>query len=114
VRLTVLTTPDLAAAYRLAGTATLARSSAAEAELTLRELLEEGLDGVIAVHQPFLDALPAELTDRLERLESALVVGLPSAEAATGGEDRRTRLLRMLRHAVGYEMTFESEEGGSS
>ncbi len=113
MRLTVLTTPDLAPAYRLAGTGTIARESAAEAEATLRELLEGQVRGVIAVHQPFLDTLPAELREELERLDCALVVALPSGESPAEPEDRRTRLLRMLRHAIGYEMTFESDEGGS-
>lgn len=109
----MLTTDELAPAYRLAGTATIACSTAAQSEARLRELLDDGFAGVIAVHQPFLDALPRGLVDELERIDSAVVVGLPDGARPTEAEDRQARLRRLLREAVGYEITFESQEGSS-
>jgi vacuolar-type H+-ATPase subunit F/Vma7 len=110
MRLTVLTTPELALGYRLAGAGTRACSSAAEAETVLRELLERRVEGVIAVHRAFLDDLDEGLRDVFEQRDSTLIVALPSGESPERAEERRSRLLRLLRHAVGYEMTFESEE----
>ena len=111
MRLTVLTTPELAPAYRLAGTATLVCSSATEAAAALRELRDGGHEGVIAVHRPFLDELDAAFREELDKRQSALVVGLPSGDAPEAAKERRARLLRLLRPAVGYEMPFESEPG---
>jgi vacuolar-type H+-ATPase subunit F/Vma7 len=107
-RLLVLTTRELAAGYRLAGAATVEVGSPAEAEAQLEELLDRE-DGVIAVHAPYFHALGRALRRRLEALRTPLVVPLPAGLTADQVEDRRERLLRMLRQAVGYEITFGDE-----
>jgi vacuolar-type H+-ATPase subunit F/Vma7 len=107
--LLVLTTGALSTAYRLAGTATVACSSSAEAETRLREQLQNRFEGVLAVHQPYLDEMPRDLIDELGRLDWVLVVGVPEGLHDRQVEDRRARLLRLLREAVGYEITFEGQ-----
>jgi vacuolar-type H+-ATPase subunit F/Vma7 len=107
-RLLVITTPELAAGYRLAGASTLAVGSVAEAASRLEELLERE-DGVIALHGPYFRALPRPLRRRLDALRTPLVVALPAGTAPEEAEDRRERLLQMLRQAVGYELTFSDE-----
>jgi vacuolar-type H+-ATPase subunit F/Vma7 len=107
-RLLVLTPPELSAGYRLAGVATLEIRSPAEATTRLEELLRHE-DGVIAVHAPYFHALGRSLRRRLEALSTPLVVPLPASTSADEAQDRRDRLLRMLRQAVGYEITFSDE-----
>jgi vacuolar-type H+-ATPase subunit F/Vma7 len=107
-RLLVLTTPDLAAGYRLAGVAVVEVASAAEAATQLEELLERE-HGVIAVHAPYFRALSRSLRQRLDTLRAPLVVALPAGMTDDHAEDRRRRLLEMLRQAVGYEITFGDE-----
>jgi vacuolar-type H+-ATPase subunit F/Vma7 len=104
-RLLILTTRDLAVGYRLAGAATVEVASAAQAADALGSLLA-GEDGVIAVHGPYYDALPAPLRRRLDSLRIPLVIRLPAGAAAEPGGDRRQRLLELLRQAIGYEITF--------
>ena len=107
-RLLVLTTPDLAAGYRLAGVAVVEVASAAEAATQLEELLERE-HGVIAVHAPYFHALSRSLRQRLDTLGAPLVVPLPAGMTDDQADDRRRRLLEMLRQAVGYEITFGDE-----
>jgi vacuolar-type H+-ATPase subunit F/Vma7 len=107
-RLLVLTTPELATGYRLGGVATIEVASPAEAAARLEELLERE-DGVIAVHAPFFHALDRPLRRRLDALRAPLVVALPASTTAEQAQDRRQRLLQMLRQAVGYEITFGDE-----
>jgi vacuolar-type H+-ATPase subunit F/Vma7 len=107
-RLIVLTTPELAAGYRLAGAATRAIESVADAADTVHELLAAGGEGdVIAVHEPFFNALDAPLRRRIDSLVSPLVVALPGGEGAHAEAERRAQHLRVLWEAVGYEITFE-------
>jgi vacuolar-type H+-ATPase subunit F/Vma7 len=101
-RLLVLTTRELAAGYRLAGVTVLEVASSEDAATQLEDLLEQE-DGVIAVHAPFFHGFPRPLRRRLDARLTPLVVPLPAAG------DRRTRLLRMLRQAIGYEITFGDE-----
>jgi V/A-type H+-transporting ATPase subunit F len=107
-RLLVLTTEELATGYRLAGAAVQEVASAAEAGERLEHLLQAE-DGVIALHAPYFHALGRPLRRRLEALSVPLVVPLPAGATPEEAEDRRERLLKLLRQAVGYEVTFRDE-----
>lgn len=113
-RLIVLTTPELAPGYRLAGATTVSASSPQEAEATLRELVDEGGErGVIAVHEAYHARLDRELRRRFDESLKPLVVPLPEGEPVEAAGGRRERLLKMLWQAVGYEITFDAEGGTS-
>lgn len=107
-RLIVLTTPELATGYRLAGASALEVSSPEEASALLEELLPHER-GVVAVHEPYFHALDQTLRTRLDALRAPLVVPLPAGASAEDARERRQRLLQMLWQAVGYEITFDSE-----
>lgn len=109
--LTVVTTPELAPGYRLAGAATRSLDSASEAAELLNELLEQPDAGdVVAVHEPFFNAFPATLRRTLDSLASPLVVVLPGGEGAGVEAEHRARHLRILWAAVGYQITFERKD----
>jgi vacuolar-type H+-ATPase subunit F/Vma7 len=107
-RLLVLTTQELAVGYRLAGAATVEVGSPDETEQRLVELLEQER-GVIAVHGPYYYALSRSLRRRLDTTGRPLVVALPAGTVTEEADERRERLLQMLRQAVGYEITFGDE-----
>jgi vacuolar-type H+-ATPase subunit F/Vma7 len=106
--LTVVTTPELEPGYRLAGVATRSVDSAGAAAELLYELLEQPNEGdVVAVHEPFFNALPAALRRRIDSLASPLVVVLPGGEGANVEAERRAQHLRILWEAVGYQIAFD-------
>jgi vacuolar-type H+-ATPase subunit F/Vma7 len=107
-RLIVLTTPELAPGYRLAGAATRAVESVAEAAATLDQLLAAGAEGdVVAIHEPFFNALEAPVRRRIDSLVSPLVIALPGGLGANAEAERRAQHLRVLWEAVGYQITFD-------
>ena len=111
-RLVVLTTPEIAPGYRLAGAATVEVSSAEQAAAEVLDLVDRREErGVIAMHEPFHAALGRNLRRRFDETTEPLVVPLPSGEPGTGDGGRRERLMKMLWQAVGYEITFDSEGG---
>lgn len=111
-RLVVVTTPELAPGYRLAGVATRAAATPAEAIERLHELVAEaGDEAIVAIHEPFLQALEPRERRRLEESMTPLVVRLPAGDGQVGQSDRREQLMRMLGQAVGYQITFEPREG---
>jgi vacuolar-type H+-ATPase subunit F/Vma7 len=107
-RLLVLTTRELAAGYRLGGVTALEVASSEDAATRLEELLDQE-DGVIAVHAPYFRGFARSLRLRLDALRAPLVVPLPAGMTDDQADERRRRLLQMLRQAVGYEITFGNE-----
>lgn len=107
-RLLILTTPELALGYRLAGATTREVATTQEAHAMLEALLEHQ-DGVIAVHAPYFNALPHLFRRRLERIHSPLVVPLPAGTGPERADGRRKQLLDLLRQAVGYGIAFGDE-----
>ncbi|NYF16577.1 vacuolar-type H+-ATPase subunit F/Vma7 [Microbacterium sp. AK009] len=109
-RLIVLTTPDIAPGYELAGAMVFPVSDAAEAWERLVALVDEEQErGVIAVHEPFHAGLSPSQRRRFDESTEPLVVPLPSGEPGGGDEGRRDRLMQLLWQAVGYEITFDAE-----
>lgn len=111
-RLIVITTPELAPGYRLAGVATVPVGSSEEAASRLRELIEVQRErGVIALHEPYHRELDRDLRREIDELQAPLVVSLPAGEGAEDVAEWRERLLRMLLQAVGYEITSGAQRG---
>lgn len=105
-RLIVITTPDLAPGFRLAGATTLlAESPETVAGLLTRLVDVEREDGVIGVHEPFLAGIDGHLRRRLDDLVAPVVVAIPAGDQDRSGW-RRGRLADMLQRAVGREITF--------
>jgi vacuolar-type H+-ATPase subunit F/Vma7 len=110
-RLTVVTTPELEPGFRLAGVATRSVDSAAEAAELLHVLLEQSGEGdVVAVHEPFFNALPVSLRRRMDSVASPLVVALPGGAGADVEAERRAQHLRILWEAVGYQIAFDPKD----
>jgi vacuolar-type H+-ATPase subunit F/Vma7 len=106
--LIVLTTPELEPGYRLAGVATQVTRSPRDASETLRELLDAGAEGdVVAIHEPFFNELDPQLRREIDSLSSPLVVALPGGDESDAEGERRSRLLRTLWQAIGFEITFD-------
>ena len=111
-RLVVLTTPEGATGFRLAGVPAESAFSTSEGARRLLDLARTG-DGLLAVHESFLAALEPADRRRLEALAEPMVVALPAGTGAAGSKARRARLTEMLRRAVGYRISFRSVDGGT-
>jgi len=111
-RLLILTTPELAPGYRMAGVATVAIEDAEEAAEALTDLLAGGAErGIVAVHEPHLEALAPAVRRRVDASDEPLVVALPAGEVEPGASERRARLVRMLTQTVGFRMSFQPDGG---
>ena|SRR6266540_3964587 len=108
-RLVVVTTPELAPGFRLAGVATEVVTSPAAAARVVADLVAAPETSVVAVHEPFLAAFDPEVREPLTMSLHPIVVALPAGTPAEG-ESRQERLAELLRRAVGYRITFGSGE----
>lgn len=109
-KMVVVTLSELAPGFRLAGVRTRVAGDPVEAAECVEELLADADTGVIALHEPFIRGMSAELRQRLEAMVSPLVVPLPAGDRVETPGQRRARLTEMLQKAVGYRIAFRSDE----
>ena len=107
----VITTPDLAPGFRLAGVETFAVESPDKAERVLRELLEGDEASLIAVRQDLLRSIDPRLRRQVETSYRPLVMLIPGGTPASPGEGRQRYIAELIRRAVGFHITFGPEEG---
>jgi V/A-type H+-transporting ATPase subunit F len=107
----VITTPNMAPGFRLAGVETFAAESPDEAQRVLRELLEGDEASLIAVRQNLLGSIDSRLQRQIETSYSPLVMMIPGGTPASPGEGRRRYIAELIRRAVGFHITFGPREG---
>jgi vacuolar-type H+-ATPase subunit F/Vma7 len=105
----VITTPDLAPGFQLAGVETLAVDSAAEAETILRRLLAGGEASLIVVRQALLQALDIRLQRQAESSYQPIVMALPDAAPTLTTGTHRRHLSELIRRIIGFQITFNEE-----
>jgi vacuolar-type H+-ATPase subunit F/Vma7 len=108
--LTVVTPPELAAGFRLAGAGVCSVTDGTQAATAVRELIAQGEGGVIGVYEPFFLQFDPGLRERLEQSVVPVVIAVPSGFGTEEGVARRARIAALLSRAVGYHITF-GEDG---
>ncbi|OQA45543.1 MAG: V-type ATP synthase subunit F [Chloroflexi bacterium ADurb.Bin325] len=106
----IVTEPDLAPGYQLAGAETLVARSAQEAYQHIETLRRAGNVSVIAVHAPYYAELEESLRREMEKQVIPVVISLPVGLKTPAAGTHREQVRRMLRRAIGFEITFQSEE----
>ncbi len=109
-RLTMVTPPNLASGYRLAGADVVTAETPAEAATELERLLGDAEVGVIGVHAPLLDGMEPAARRQFEDRAAPVVVAVPAGVVGGQESSHRARLASMLQRAIGYRISFEEEE----
>jgi vacuolar-type H+-ATPase subunit F/Vma7 len=117
-QLIVVTTPDLAPGYQLAGVDTFAVKNVDEAEETLQKLLHDPEASLIIVRRALLQALPDRLQRQLEASVQPVVMPIAGRPTHIPGKEYRSHLLELIRHTIGFHINFgtgaeESEKSSS-
>jgi V/A-type H+-transporting ATPase subunit F len=102
-RFLVLTDPDTAAGFRMAGVETREAVNAEEARQVLPALLQEEDAGIIAVSEEFMQALDDGLMTRIEQTARPIVIPIPGRARGGGG---MAYIERLLRRAIGYNIVL--------
>lgn len=102
-RLVVLTSPELADGFRLAGCATVVALPGAPASTALREAVARDDIGLLLVTADLWSSLGERLRGNLEQLARPVVLPLPTGALSDGGT-RGQLLGEMLRRAIGFRI----------
>lgn len=105
-RLVVLTDPDNADGFRLAGVDVEVAESGDDARRKLNALLDDDESGIIAINERMVGAIDERTQRKIDSIYRPIVVSLPIRETLETGEDHRAYLSRLIRRAIGFDITL--------
>ena len=105
-KLVVLTDTDTADGFRLAGVDVNVVDSAEMARAQLVSLLDDDSTGIIAVNERLMTAVDERIQKKIDSIYRPIVVSLPIREKLEMGEDHRAYLSRLIRRAIGFDITL--------
>jgi V/A-type H+-transporting ATPase subunit F len=105
-KLIVLTDPDTADGFRLAGVDVAVADSPSLARKTLASLIDDDESGIIAVNERLMAEVDDRLQKKIDSIYRPIVVSLPIREKLEMGEDHRAYLSRLIRRAIGFDITL--------
>jgi V/A-type H+-transporting ATPase subunit F len=105
-RVVVLTDPDTADGFRLAGVDVEVVETPEAARTLLASLLDDDSAGILAVNEQLMTALDDRIRKKIDSIYRPIVVSLPIREKLEIGEDHRAYLSRLIRRAIGFDITL--------
>ncbi len=105
-KLIVLTDPENADGFRLAGVDVEIAATGEEARRRLNELVDDDNSGIIAVNESMMASIDERLQKKIDSIYRPIVVSLPIKEMLHEEEDHRAYLSRLIRRAIGFDITL--------
>ncbi len=105
-KLVVLTDSDTADGFRLAGVAVLVADSDEMARKQLNALIDDESSGIIAVNEKMMAAIDERTQRKIDSIYRPIIISLPIKERLEMGEDHRAYLARLIRRAIGFDITL--------
>jgi len=99
----VVTDPDTAPGFRLAGVDVLEASSLDEAKKIISPLIYKDDTGIVAINEDFMTVLDEKLLDKIAKTYRPIIIPIPSK---VKGVDRASYIERLLRRAIGYNIVL--------
>jgi len=97
----VITDPDTAPGFRLAGVEVIELADPKEAGKLLSSLLYRDDTGIIAMNEDFVDELDKKTIERVEKTYRPIIIPIPSGKKSA---DRENYIERLLRRAIGFNI----------
>lgn len=105
-KVVVLTDSDTADGFRLAGVDVQVCDSNEMARKQLNSLLDDDSSGIIAVNEKMMAAIDERTQKKIDSIYRPIVISLPIKEQLEMGEDHRAYLSRLIRRAIGFDITL--------
>ena len=107
----VVTHPEIAPGFRLAGVDVEEASSVSEAEEILESIIRMGVEyGVILMDEDLVMSINSRLNDKLEEKGIPLLIPFPAQEIYTwlkGKEGKEDYASYLIRNAIGYKIKLK-------
>ncbi|MBC7246228.1 MAG: V-type ATP synthase subunit F [Actinobacteria bacterium] len=107
----VITDPETADGFRLAGVSVVEVENADEAREKIRSLLDDPDAGILAVNESFYNAIDEKTQEKIDSIYRPIVIPLPIKESVEMAGERRAYLARLIHRAIGFDITLRGREG---
>lgn len=102
-KIVVVTDPDSAPGFRLAGADVLEASSLDEAKKIIAPLIYKDDTGIVAISEDLMPALDEKMQEKIGKTYRPIIIPIPSR---IKGIERTTYIERMLQRAIGYNIVI--------
>jgi V/A-type H+-transporting ATPase subunit F len=99
----VVTDPDSAPGFRLAGVDVIEISNLDEAKKIIPPLMHKDDTGIVAISEDFMAALDEKLLEKIEKTYRPIIIPIP---ARIKGLERTSYIERLLQRAIGYNIVI--------
>ena len=107
----VITDPETADGFRLAGVDVVEADGPEDAREQIKMLLDDENAGILAVNESFYDAIDEKTRERIDSIYRPIVIPLPVKETVEMAGERRAYLARLIHRAIGFDITLRAREG---
>lgn len=105
-KLVVLTDPDTADGFGLAGVDVVVAESQDDARRKLNALIDDDSSGIVAINEAFMVDIDERTQQKITQTYRPIVITLPIREKLATEEDHRAYLSRLIRRAIGFDITL--------
>lgn len=102
-KIIVVTDPDSAPGFRLAGADVLEASSLDEARKIIPPLMYQDDTGIVAISEDLMPALDEKMQEKIGKTYRPIIIPIP---ARIKGIERISYIERMLQRAIGYNIVI--------
>jgi len=102
-KIVVVTDPDSAPGFRLAGADVIEASSLDEAKKIIPSLIYKDDTGIIAISEDLMPALDEKIQEKIGKTYRPIIIPIPSR---IKGIERTSYIERMLQRAIGYNIVI--------
>lgn len=99
----VVTDPDTAPGFRLAGVDVIEIENSEEVQSMLPSLLLKDDTGIIAINEDYMMSLDEKMMEKIERSYRPIIIPIPSHSKKL---DRTSYIEGLLRRAIGYNIVL--------
>jgi V/A-type H+-transporting ATPase subunit F len=103
----VITDPESALGFRLAGVETLVAETPESAERLLQEAVNANDSGIILINQNFLNRFSDSFQRKLEKLGLPLIIPVPISNTWWREEPAEDYIFNLIRRAIGYQLKIK-------
>jgi vacuolar-type H+-ATPase subunit F/Vma7 len=108
--LLIVTRPSLVSGFRLAGVQAWAPEDIESAQELINGWLDSNEINLLAIDDGLLERMDANLIKRLDASPNLYYISIPGGKPLGTEASRRHRITQLIRHAVGFHITFKGKE----